>query len=415
MTEKAFNLISLRAENFMKLSAVLLGFDEHGEMVTLTGPNEAGKSAVLHALEWGLGGDAHAPEELIRRGENGATVVLDLGEIVVTREVEKGKRQRLKIAGRDGKKYLTHDTPQALLSKLYAKCAFDPEALDSASPKEQAAAFQEAMGLDFSERDAKHAAAYENRTEIGRDIKRVKGALDSTEYHEGVPAEPVSVAELSEELERRREVNRGNDHARERAEHFAGLKEGLKERIAGLQNELDQCNEVLEGWADKAKSCEDLDTDEVSEQIRTAEDTNAKARSNAEHHRLSMELEDLGNQRNDLTAQIDDIDNSKRDDIAAAPVQIRGLSFSEDGAPLLDDLPISVASTARRIITWCKVYMAQNPKLRLMFIRNASNLDAKALAEVAEFAQENDCKIIAEDNRSTDPAAIIIEDGEVRG
>ena len=56
----------LYAENILKLKAVTIV--PKSSVVEIKGENEAGKSAILDAIEIGLGGKKHAPSEPVRRG-----------------------------------------------------------------------------------------------------------------------------------------------------------------------------------------------------------------------------------------------------------------------------------------------------------------------------------------------------------
>jgi hypothetical protein len=57
--------------------------------------------------------------------------------------------------------------------------------------------------------------------------------------------------------------------------------------------------------------------------------------------------------------------------------------------------------------------MAMNPSLRTLFIRDGSLLDGKNMRLVAELAAQHGFQIIMERVGTTDPGAIVIEDGRV--
>src|ERR1035441_8426583 len=75
-------IIKLTSENVKRLQAVEITPD--GNVVVIGGKNGAGKSSVLDSIEYALGGDT-ADRMPVRRGEEKAKIVLDLGEIIVKR------------------------------------------------------------------------------------------------------------------------------------------------------------------------------------------------------------------------------------------------------------------------------------------------------------------------------------------
>src|SRR5258706_15795265 len=83
-------IVKLVAENVKRLHAVTIEPD--GALVTVGGKNGAGKSSVLDSIAWALGGEKLVPPEPIRSGESEAKIVVDLGDLVVTRRF---KRERI--------------------------------------------------------------------------------------------------------------------------------------------------------------------------------------------------------------------------------------------------------------------------------------------------------------------------------
>ena len=70
--ETPMKIVKLEAENFKRLVAVAIEPD--GALVPITGPNAAGKSAVLDAIWCALAGERSHPSVPIRKGEQTARV-----------------------------------------------------------------------------------------------------------------------------------------------------------------------------------------------------------------------------------------------------------------------------------------------------------------------------------------------------
>src|SRR3990167_5427246 len=103
--------LRLTAQNIQRLSAVEI--EPTGDPVlVLACDNEEGKSSCLDAIEMALGGEKARPPEPIRRGQEKGSVVLDLGDLIVTRKFTKGGKGSIAVTNREGLKY---PSPQALL------------------------------------------------------------------------------------------------------------------------------------------------------------------------------------------------------------------------------------------------------------------------------------------------------------
>lgn len=80
----ALKIVKLGAENVKRLKAVEI--IPAGNTVTISGKNDQGKTSILDAIEYALGGSKAICEEPIRKGQAKARIVCDLGEIVVERK-----------------------------------------------------------------------------------------------------------------------------------------------------------------------------------------------------------------------------------------------------------------------------------------------------------------------------------------
>ena len=116
------HIVQLTAGNVKRLHAV--DITPEGNIVTIAGRNGQGKTSVLDAIWFALGGATAMKEtpEVIRQGEVHAKVTLDLGDLVVDRHWVNGKTT-LAVKSKEG---AVHRSPQALLDSLVGKISFDP-------------------------------------------------------------------------------------------------------------------------------------------------------------------------------------------------------------------------------------------------------------------------------------------------
>jgi len=115
----------------------------------------------------------------------------------------------------------------------------------------------------------------------------------------------------------------------------------------------------------------------------------------------------------ELTRQIDAIDNAKAQAMADAKWPVAGLGFSDTGVTY-QGLPLEQASSAEQLRVSVAIGLAFNPKLKIILIRDGSLLDADSLALVANMAAEADGQVWLEVVGNREDCAVVIEDGSVK-
>ena len=136
-------LISLTAENFMRLGAVHIDFA--GEHAVIGGKNKQGKTSCLMAIAALLGGAKHHPEDPIKHGAKKARLLLETTRLKVHLEFDK-RGPRLKVSSIDGAKF--EGGPQGMLNELWNPLSFDPSEFPRMSPKLQVETLRKLAGLD---------------------------------------------------------------------------------------------------------------------------------------------------------------------------------------------------------------------------------------------------------------------------
>jgi AAA domain len=422
-------IVSFSARDVLRLSAVEI--TPSGDVVVLGGDNAAGKTSVLDAIQMALAGKRYTPEEPIHRGSDRAHVVLDLGDIIVERIIT-ASSDRLMVKSRAGAVY---PRPQEMLNRLFTAISFDPLKFASQPPADQAEILKQITGLNFAKLDADRAALYVQRTDVGRDAARLKARAEGMPRHPDAPAAETSVAALATELTRRQAQARQADRLRRGVrDAIAGVERLIAEqtvaarKVADLEADLAAARNGLiaaialvereKAAAREVKASADAfeveDAGEIESQLATAEELNRAVRENADRIHAETEATLMGETVKHLTKEIEAIDAAKTKALSEVRFPVPGLSLS-DGGVTFKGLPFSQASTAEKIRVSLAIGIALNPELRVLFVRDGSLLDKHGLQLVADLAAENDCQIWLEDSRSTDPTAIIIEDGRVKG
>jgi DNA repair exonuclease SbcCD ATPase subunit len=428
--DMSLRILSLGVENVKRIKVIRIV--PNGNTVTISGKNDQGKTSVLDSIEYALGGKASICEEPIRNGQAKARIVCDLGDYVVERTFSAvSGDSEIRIKGKDGRPV---KSPQTLLDSLCSHVAFEPLSFVRQKPDEQMETLRKLVGLDFTELNARRKKAFEDRTLAGRQLDQVKANLKDAPFDEGAPAKEVSVVELSERLNQARQKNGERTKA---VEKVNGLKSDLASnearrasvvtQIESLEIQLKELRRqdgslvlnhnaisrsitVAEAEAAKIPT---VDESAIAAEIAASEATNARVRANVRHQSIQADIAYHQNTYDRLTFEIESIDGEKWDKLEWTEFPLEGLSF-DDSRVLLNGVPFSQSSQARQLQAAVAIGLALNPKVRVILIRDGSLLDEESMKLIGDMAVKHDAQIWIERVESKDPAAVVIEDGEVK-
>jgi len=412
-------ILSLKAENIMRLKAAHINPD--GSTVIITGKNRAGKSSVLNAITMALEGGRSIPPKPIHDGAKKAEVVLEMEDLIVTRRFSQ-KGTYLEVTNGEG---LAHKSPQKLLEKLAGK-TMDPMAFARMEPKGQLETLKRLVGLDFTELDAERDLAYQKRRDVNRDLKAAEAKLKDAPIHEDAPDEEVLIADLTAELDARREHNRANEGRRsayanlcvtsgECQDRIDKIKKNIADMEAALKDaeaELKDVEIEKKHAAAQVEGSEDKDEREILDKMAEAEETNRQVRENKTYIELQTQRDELQEQSDKFTTDIGIVDNKKAGMVAAAKMPIDVLGLGDEGVTL-NGFPLEQASSAEMLRVSTAIALALGGELKVVLIRDGSLLDEDSMAMVAQLAEDAGGQLWVERVDSDDPAAVLIEDGMV--
>lgn len=424
-------IIELRAENFKRLSAVTIRPD--GSLVQITGKNGHGKTSVLDSLWAAFAGKDVCPVVPIRKGQERASVTVDLGELIVTRtfkrDGEADYTTEIKVENGEGARY---PQPQKMLDALLGALSFDPLEFARMKPADQFNALRKFVpGVDFTAIAWADRGDRDKRTELTRSMKTWRGAADSIVIEEGTPEEPIDEsalvtaleeagsvnAELEQRIANRRRVgDQIEAHTRKAAE--------IRTRIAELRAQADKLEEIAVGEDDSAKAlnkrlseAEELppavDTGQIRARIEEARAVNANVRKLGERRDHRKKADELEAQVKALTEKIEQRQLDKEKAIAAAAMPVEGLGFGDESI-LLNGLPFGQGSDAEQLRTSVAIAMALNPKLRVIRVRDGSLLDEDAMKLLGDVATEKDFQVWIERVDSSGTVGFVLEDGHLK-
>lgn len=442
----------LEISNYKRIRVV--NIDDVGASVVIAGRNGQGKSSILDAIAVLLLGGPAMPTDPVRHGAEYAQIMGDTSDgYRITRTITPdGKTKKLTIIGNDG---MSPRAPQAWLDAKIAGLTFDPLAFTRMDAKTQAATIRKLTGVDVSDLDAKKAATFSERTQIGRDRDAAAGALASLPHHADAPADEVRIGDLlAKQAEATAAERRRADLARQAADARAlaatrrarmveldaqaeAERKKVDDEIARLTALIDAARTGLASAlslceASKAKNAADAvrqdeaaatldaeaaavvvpDVSAILTDIGNAESTNAKVRANAAHVAAATKAKTLADEYAAKTKAIDALDAERTQRIAAAKMPIDGLSFSEDGAVTFRGVPMSQASQAEAIRVSMAIGLAMSPELKIVLIRDGSLLDADSRTLVNDIATAAGAQTWIE-VVGKEAGAVEIEDGAI--
>lgn len=417
-------IVSLTSTNVKRLRAVHI--EPNGNVITIGGANAAGKTSVLDSIEMALAGKGAVCARPIRNGEQAASTVIDLGDMIVRRTyTENGSS--VQVSTKDGAKY---NSPQTMLDALVGQISFDPLGFTRFEPKKQVEVMQRVVGVDFSEINARRAAAFEQRANANRFAKTLKARLDAMPAYADAPDEETSIEQLSKELKDAQSRNADYQQienlaieAGRRLDAAIAARTATERQIAELQLKLE--NQKAEAViateaaavAREAISAQPrpIDTAPIFAKFEKAEVQNAATRGKKQRAAVFFEHEGAELQASELTNYIAGCDQEKADLLAGAKFPVPGLSFTDDRVTY-NGIPFEQCSSAEQLRVSVAMGIAMNPELRVILVRDGSLLDANSLRIIGEMADAADAQVwIERVSDDGEGCSVFIDDGMVDG
>ena len=408
-------IVKFSASNIKKLRAVEI--TPQGHVVQITGPNGAGKSSILDSIFWALSGSKEIPSQPIRQGEEKAFVKLDLGEVVVTRKFTQSGTT-LTVEAASGARF---PTPQKMLDEICGTLSFDPLEFTRMASKAQLETLKGLVKLnvDVDALDGLNARDFEKRTEVNREVVRLKAQVQSLVIPDTTQEDlELNESAILKEMEQASEINVAVSKAKiNRQITIDNVERWRKEQFA-TRKKIEEFDLLIQD-AEAAlvlpiavPTVVDVVALRVkAERARRATDTKrALAMRDSLTSQLKLQLQDADN----LTIAMSTRLKQKEDAIAQAEMPVAGLTFGE-GEVVFNGVPFSQASQAEQLVVSTVIAMALNPKLRVIRIQDGSLLDSHNLGLIGKLAEKGDYQVWLETVQSNDPCAIHMEDGAVVG
>ena len=399
----------LEIENVKRVKAVKIEPTANG-LTIIGGKNNQGKTSVLDAIAWALGGDRYRPSQAQREGSvipPNLHIVMNNGLIVERR----GKNSDLKVTDPNGKK-----AGQQLLNEFVEQLALDLPKFMEATSREKAQTLLQIIGVGprLADLERQEKELYNERTYIGRTADQKEKYAKEQPYYPEVPSVPVSASELIRQQQEILAQNGENQRKRERHHQLEQEYQSVTEQIQALLAKQGQLEADLKIARETSEGLTDRSTAELEENISNIEEINRKVRANLDKDKAEEDAKGYREQYKRLTAQIEEIRSQKTDLLKEADLPQPGLGV-EDGELVYHGQKWDNMSGSEQLKVSTAIVRRLNPECGFVLLDKLEQMDLDTLHEFGQWLEQEGLQAIATRVSTGGECSLIIEDGYVAG
>ena len=402
----------LEIENVKRIKAVKIEPSATG-LTIVGGNNNQGKTSVLDAIAWALGGNKYKPSQAQREGSQvppTLKIVMSNGLIVE----RKGKSASLKVIDPNGQK-----GGQKLLDSFVKEFAIDLPKFMESTPKEKADTLLQIIGVGnrLAELELKEKELYNNRHAIGVIADQKEKFAKEQEYYPDAPKELVSISELIQQQQAILAKNGENARKRQNVDTIQMQYSNAEANVSRLQEELakaiderDKFKQDLAIAQKDAMELHDESTAEIEANIQQIDDINRKVRANLDKEKAEEDAKEIRQQYNALSVEIEDVRKQKRDLLTNADLPLEGLSV-DDGELLYLGQRWDNMSGSQQLQVATAIVRKLKPECGFVLIDKLEQMDQVTLQQFGAWLEQEGLQAIATRVSTGDECSIIITDG----
>lgn len=409
---ESVKISSLELENVKRIRAVQIVPTSTG-LTVIGGNNGQGKTSVLDAIAWALGGDRYRPSAPTRDGSvTPPRIRLELSNgLVVERS---GKNSALKVSDPAGQR-----AGQQLLNSFVEELALNLPKFMEASGEEKADTLLKIIGVGdrLTALELQEKQIYNQRHAIGQIADQKKKHAKEMPLYTGVPDKPVSALELIQRQQAILAKNGENQRKRNQAEQLELRKSNCEQLVQNLEAELAEAKQTLEQVLVDLRiaqldvlDLQDESTAEIETDLQNIEAINIKIRANCDREKAEQEAEGYSGQYEALTTELEGIRKQKYDLLNGAQLPLEGLSV-EDGELTYHGKKWDAMSGSDQLRVSTAIVRALNPRCGFVLLDKLEQMDLHTLREFGAWLQEQGLQAIATRVSTGGECSIIIEDG----
>ncbi|MGG5341167.1 AAA family ATPase [Enterococcus sp. AZ192] len=406
----------LEIENVKRVKAVKIEPTASG-LTIVGGNNNQGKTSVLDAIAWALGGNKYKPSQANREGSAippHLHIVMSNGLIVE----RKGKNSDLKVIDPEGNK-----GGQQLLNGFVEELAIDLPKFMESTGKEKAQTLLQIIGVgdQLAKIEHEEQQVYNQRHTIGQIADQKDKFAKEQLYYPDAPKELVSVSELVQQQQEILARNGENQRKRQNVAELSARYEQESQRIELVKKQLKELEEqhfkTYEDLSTAQKSATDIQdesTEELQKNIAEIDEINRKVRINLDKEKAEEDAADYREQYEKLTAQINDLRQMKTELLNKADLPLAGLSVT-DGELIYNGQKWDNMSGSDQLKVSTAIIRKLKPNCGFILLDKLEQMDMVTLNEFGQWLEEEGLQAIATRVSTGKECSIIIEDGYVAG
>lgn len=408
----AMKINKLEIENVKRVKAVKAEFTPNG-LTVIGGNNNQGKTSILDAIAWALGGNKYKPSQAQRQGSVTPPhlhVVMNNGLIVE----RSGKNSTLKVIDPNGKK-----GGQQLLNDFVEELAINlPKFMESTS-KEKANTLLQIIGVGpkLQELEMKEGELYNERRTIGQIADQKKKFAEEQTYYPDAPHELISIKELVNEqqdiLARNGENQRKRDNLSNLEKQHAFQARKVSQLMKELEKEQAKLAELTEDVNVAKKSVlelKDESTEELERNLAEIDEINRKVRANLDKDKAEEDANQYKDKYQELTRNIESVRKEKADLLNSADLPLPELSV-DNGELIYKDQKWDNMSGSDQLKVSTAIVRKLKPNCGFILLDKLEQMDMQTLEEFNHWLEQEQLQGIATRVSTGDECSIIIEDG----
>lgn len=409
----------LEIENVKRVKAVKLEPTANG-LTIIGGKNNQGKTSVLDAIAWGLGGNRFRPTDPQRDDSvvpPSLSITMSNG-LVVER---KGKNSDLKVIDPEGNR-----AGQNLLDSFVEELALNLPKFMQQSSKEKAQTLLQIIGVgdQLALLERQETEIYNQRHAIGQIADQKQKFANEQPYFPDAPKELVSASELIKQQQSILALNGENQRKRNQLNQITADKHRIHDELSRLDEQIKQLQERKDSLSDlynrtvkdeeiamkTARQLHDESTAKIEESINDIEKINIKVRANLNKDKAEDDAKEYREQYDTLTSQLDTVRQKKIDLLKNADLPLPGLSV-EDGELIYLGKKWDCMSGSDQLKVATAIVRKLKPQCGFVLLDKLEQMDLDTLHEFGQWLDSEGLQAIATRVSTGDECSIIIEDG----